>query len=202
MTPESNSLLFAILGGFLTALLVLPRSVAWIARVVETSRAGRDGARPQPLALLTVVFLHSGPWLLTVTAGVMFGIYSYATPIVSRGFFGGLGVGSLLIGLGLLVAYRVRSTRVPPPPLTAERLRRLKRRFMVRNTFILGTLMTVGSLYFLWNTFPRTFLMISIPIASFIWGLVMAFFAWQFEWAFLGESDYLRRQAEKDNPPE
>ena len=197
MTPSGNELMF-VAGGLFTAMLTVPRVVAWAGRVLLACRPGELNSESRVVGLFGVTFLHSGPWLLAITGGLTTYIWSLAQPRQLHAFLAGLGLGCVMYLASIAIAYAVHHGRKPPAPLTPELLRILKRRFFVRETLIVGGLSAglSGILVFVELGARFSWLLVAyIVFASTVFGLVMSFLLWQWEWAYLGEREYLRRHA-------
>ena len=187
-----------VAGGVFTAMLTVPRVVAWAGRVLLACRPGEQSSESRAVGLFGVTFLHSGPWLLAITGGLTYYIRSLAQPRLLQAFLSGFGLGSVLFLAAIAFAYAVRQGRKSPAPLTPELLRILKRRFFVRQTLITGALF--GGLFGVQVFFELgakfSWLLVAfIVLGSTAFGLLMSFLLWQWEWAYLGEREYLRRHA-------
>jgi len=99
-------------GGIFLGMLVTARVLSWIQAMVEARKAAVSKESSSRTALVVVVLLHSGPWLLGIT---FFGAYYALTRNDGEGwvwFFSGIVVAPLvLIPTAILISRRNEKLR-------------------------------------------------------------------------------------------
>jgi len=181
---------------FFGGLLVVSRVLSWAVGLLQFLKPSAPADHRGPTGLvLAPLLLHSGPWLLAIAA---FGVYYVAT--LPRSAFlwavvAGLGLAAAYIaGATLFALWRQRRRPAPePPPLTAERLLAIKRRFFWRNAFLFA--FALSGFFAYTERAYASFLFISF-VSGFAGGWLWSWFMWQWYGEELKLQDR-RRQARK-----
>jgi hypothetical protein len=189
----------ALLGAasFMGGLFVTSRVIAWVTLLVLSFKSP-PGASGKPLGVAPLV-LHSGPWALAFAIG---GVW-YAASSSQQAYLRAVGIGlglavALMAGVIARAVLRSRSA-IEPPPLTAERLLLLRRRFFWRNSLFFA----VANPLFLFLFFPDAAawglgVILVACGASFLGGWVWSWFMWQWYGESLKVGEKRRRQREQN----
>ncbi len=165
-----------IFGGLMTAMVVIPRVMAWIAGLIlifqQPEAIERRSARS-----LSQFFLHSAPWLVAITIGGTYYIASLSEPHLLWALIGGFALGAALLASALVVGYARRRKPVAPVPLTPELLARKRRRFLWTCSLLWGGLVFGWLLYeqMLWIDMLSVYML----VIGFGGGWLWSWFMWQ-----------------------
>ena len=193
------TILALLFGGFLGGLLVTSRTLAWLAGLHAALHPKTDAIAGRSVGHWVVpLLLHSGPWLLLVTAGVVRYEASLRQPEFLWALVGGLAAAIVFIGA---MAYRTPSR--PRPPLTPERLGQIRREFFLANIALFGIATAAIAAWDRWNTLDRDYPIVIIcalcaPLGGWLYSLVM----WQWYGTALEVAEKKRRQREAREPRE
>ena len=188
------SILALAFGGFVGGLMVTSRTLAWLVGLHRALRPRQTAISARripswPFQLL----LHSGPWLLVVTAGVARYVASLKRPELLWALIGGFVAAIVFIG-----AMTRRAPSGPRPPLTPQRLVQIRREFFLANIALFAIATTGFAGWDLWNTLDRDYVYLIIcalfsPLSGWLYSLVM----WQWYGTALEVAEKKRRQREE-----
>ena len=192
-----------VFGGLMTAMVVIPRVLAWISGLMFIFQAPEPTDR-RVARSLGQFFLHSGPWLLTITIGAIYYVASLSEPRWLWALIAGFGLGAALLGGAIAVAYARRRKPAQYEPVTPELFARKRRRFLWTNSFVFGGSMFLLMIYERMVPIDQvaTVVMFGFSLGG---GWLWSWFMWQFVGAeLLGREErrkFFRGNKEKDWAP-
>ena len=191
---------------FLGGLLVISRTLRWVAGLREVLRApvpanaanaANAGKARRPW--LVLAFLHSGPWVLALAIAAVWCVASLGRPELRWALVGGFVFSALFIAC---FAIRVTRQRVPAQAvqLTPERLAQKRREFHLLTIAFWSIAQTVGMAAMYWATLDRDFAIVIVTaLCSPLEGWMFAWVMWQWIGTSLEVAEKKRRRrAERD----
>ena len=118
-------LLLIALASFVGGIFVLSRVGNWVLLLASVFGKARAAGSPFSLTNVAPLLLHSGPWIFAVAVVGIFYVATSSQPGSLQALLAGALSSAAIIALGVWRATR----RAAPQPLTASRLRTIRRRF-------------------------------------------------------------------------
>lgn len=208
MDPTPN--LVAAILGFLAGWTLSAMLVRWAQSLGSVVASYRLAAREtrSPWEILAVVLLHSAPWALAIA--LVAGYYVAVHPHAAwwQWALGGALAGPMMFTLLAIAGlFRRVSDFDDDTPLTPERLRQARKRFMWGTTLFFGLCMSLVMLCFAWTKIHSLqllpFAVILLPMCLG-GGYLFALVTWQWRSAQIEARDYDRKRramAEQQRAP-
>ena len=176
---DDASLLALSVGGFFGGMLVISRTLGWVAGLLALLRPPRAAPRPSMRVWPVQLFLHSGPWLLALATAAFVRVSLLPWPALGA-LCGGFGLALALVGTAVARMAWLRRRGPQAPPLTPERLAEKRRQFLL----LMTSAITIGVTAFLswkcWATLDRAYpVVIAVAIVSAVGGWCYSWILWR-----------------------
>ena len=183
---------------FFGGLLVVSRVLSWAIGLLQFLKPSAPAVRSGLSGLvLAPLFLHSGPWLLAIAAAGVYYVATLPRPALLWAVVVGFGLAAAFVtSVTLLVLWHQRQPAPESPPLTAERLLAIKRRFFWRNAFFCAL---IGSAFVAYTERGYGAFLLVTFLGGFGGGWLGSWFMWQWYGEELKLQDRGRQARKHEN---